>query len=70
MNNDGGTYLTTNNNTTQNVGGNTDNSVTFNQGAINITVQNASEEEALKLAKFIMQYIQRQTQLNNMAQYA
>lgn len=70
VNNDGGTYLTTNNNTTQNVGGNTDNSVTFNQGAINITVQNASEEEALKLAKFIMQYIQRQTQLNNMAQYA
>lgn len=70
VNNDGGTYLTTNNNTTQNVGGNTDNSVTFNQGAIQITVQNASEEEALKLAKFIMQYIQRQTQLNNMAQYA
>ena len=70
VNNDGGTYLTTNNNNTQNVGGNTDNSVTFNQGAINITVQNASEEEALKLAKFIMQYIQRQTQLNNMAQYA
>ena len=70
VNNDGGTYLTTNNNTTQNVGGNTDNSVTFNQGAINITVQNASEEETLKLARFIMQYIQRQTQLNNMAQYA
>lgn len=70
VNNDGGTYLTTNNNTTQNVGGNTDNSVTFNQGAIQITVQNASEEEALKLAKFIMQYIQRQAQLHNMAQYA
>lgn len=70
VNNDGGTYLTTNNNTTQNVGGNTDNSVVFNQGAINITVQNASEEEALRLAKFIMQYIQRQKQLNSMAQYA
>lgn len=62
-------YLTTNNNnyTTQ---GNTDNSVVFNKGAIQITVQNASEEEAIKLARKIMEYIKRQKELDRMFMYA
>lgn len=62
-------YLTTNNNnyTTQ---GNTDNSVVFNKGAIQITVQNASEEEAIRLARKVMEYIKRQRELDRMFMYA
>ena len=62
-------YLTTNNNnyTTQ---GNTDNSVVFNKGAIQITVQNASEEEAIRLARKVMEYIKRQKELDRMFMYA
>lgn len=64
-------YLTTNNNTNRStVQGDTDNSINFNEGAIQITVQNASEEEAMRLAKMIMEYIKRQKQLDRMMNYA
>ena len=43
--------------------------VNFNEGAIQITVQNASEEEAMRLAKMIMEYIKRQKQLDRMMNY-
>lgn len=72
-NNQGDTkeYLTTNNNTNSStVQGDTDNSINFNEGAIQITVQNASEEEAMRLAKMIMEYIKRQKQLDRMMNYA
>lgn len=61
-------YMTSSvvNNTT---GGNTDNSVIFEQGAIQINCQNATEEEALKMAKIIMEYIKRQQQLDKMLAY-
>ena len=49
--------------------GSTDNSVTFEQGAIQINCQNATEEEALKMAKTIMEYIKRQQQLDKMLAY-
>lgn len=64
-------YLTTNNNTNSStVQGDTDNSINFNEGSIQITVQNASEEEAMRLAKMIMEYIKRQKQLDRMMNYA
>lgn len=47
-----------------------DNSVVFNQGAIQLNVQNASEEEAIRLAKKIMEYIKRQRELDKMLSYA
>lgn len=64
-------YLTTNtNNNNQTVQGDTDNSINFHEGAIQITVQNASEEEAMRLAKMVMEYIKRQKQLDQMVRYA
>ena len=64
-------YLTTNNNNNnQTIQGDTDNSINFNEGSIQITVQNASEEEAMRLAKMIMEYIKRQKQLDSMMNYA
>lgn len=63
-------YLTTNNNNNYTTQGNTDNSVVFNKGAIQITVQNASEEEAIRLARKIMEYIKRQKELDRMFMYA
>ena len=60
------TQSVVNNNTTQ---GNTDNSVTFAEGAIQIQCQNASEAEALKMAKKIMELIKRQNQLDKMLAY-
>lgn len=71
-NNSGDTnrYLTTNNNNTQTIQGDTDNSVTFAKGAIQINVQNASEEESIRMARKIMDYIKRQTELNNMTMYS
>lgn len=64
-------YLTNNATTTnQTIHGDTDNSIVFNQGAIQITVQNASEAEATRMAKTIMEYIKRQGQLDRMAQYS
>lgn len=50
--------------------GDTDNSVVFNAGAIQLNVQNASEEEAMNMAKKIMQYIERQQELKRMTSYA
>lgn len=50
-------------------GGNTDNSVVFQNGAIQLNCQNTSEEEAMRLAKKIMYYIKRQNQLDSMAMY-
>lgn len=46
-----------------------DNSVTFNEGAIQINCQNASEEEAMRMAKIIMEYIKRQKELDKMLAY-
>lgn len=63
-------YLTTNNNNNYTTQGNTDNSVVFNKGAIQITVQNASEEEAIRLARKVMEYIKRQKELDRMFMYA
>lgn len=62
-------YLTTNNNTTQTVQGDTNNSVVFSEGSIQITIQNASEEEAIKFARVVMEYIKRQQELDRMLQY-
>lgn len=62
-------YMTsniTNNTSTQ---GDTDNSITFSEGAIQINCQNASEEEAVRMAKIIMEYIKRQQQLDKMLSY-
>lgn len=50
--------------------GNSDNRVIFNSGAIQLIVRNASEEEAIRLAKIIMQYIKRQEELKRMTSYA
>lgn len=62
-------YMTPN--VTNNNGGSTqnDNSVVFNAGAIQISVQNASEAETVRMAKKIMEYIKRQTQLEAMRCY-
>lgn len=63
-------YLTTNNNNSQTIQGDTDNSVVFNEGAIQIIVQNATEAEAIRLAKMVMEYIKRQQELDRMVKYA
>ena len=63
-------YLTNNNNTNNTYEGDTYNSVVFNEGAIQIVVQNATEEEAIRMAKVIMEYIRRQKELDRMLQYA
>ena len=70
VNNTGGSYLTTTNNTSTNIEGDTNNTVKIEKGAIQINVQNATEEEATRMAKFIMQYIQRQQELKSMAVYS
>lgn len=62
-------YLTNNNQSTTTYGGDTDNSVVFNQGAIQIIAQNSSAEECKRMAEFIMQYIERKKQLNTMLAY-
>lgn len=63
-------YLTNNSSSNQNYYNDTDNSVVFNKGAIQLNVQNASEEEAIRLAKKIMEYIKRQQELDRMTAYA
>ena len=63
-------YLTNNHNNSQVVQGNTDNSVVFNEGAIQVHVQNATEEEAMRFAQKVMEYIKRQRELDNMLAYA
>lgn len=65
-----GNYYT-NNNTQQTTtqGGDTDNSVTFNSGAIVIQANGASEAEAERLADLIMDKIARKQQIKKMAHY-
>ena len=46
-----------------------DNSVTFNEGAIQINLQQGSEADATKLAKMIMEKIKRETQLRSTLNY-
>ena len=62
-------YLT-NNSTNATYEGDTDNSVVFNDGAIQIIVQNASEDEALRFAQKVLEYIKRQKELDAMMCYA
>ena len=71
MTNNTDNYMTSNtttNNTTQQ--GNVDNSVHFEQGSIVINCQNASEEEAERMAKKIIELIKRQRQIDGMMSYA
>lgn len=63
-------YMTNNSTSNTTYEGDTDNSVVFNEGAIQLNVQNASEEEAIRLAKKIMEYIKRQKELDRMTAYA
>ena len=67
VNNGGNSYMTTSNATTNNT--KNDNSVTFGTGSIQINIKDASEEEALKVAKYVMKYIKRQTEIDSMMQY-
>lgn len=62
-------YMTSNVTNNNNAVGDTDNSVTFEEGSIQINCQNASEEEAIRMAKIIMEYIKRQQQLDKMLAY-
>lgn len=62
-------YMTSNVTNNNNAVGDTDNSITFAEGAIQINCQNASEEEAMRMAKVIMEYIKRQQQLDKMLAY-
>ena len=63
-------YMTTNNsNSGDTYEGDTDNSVVFNAGAIQINCQNASDEEALRMAKKIIAIIKRQDQIDKMTHY-
>lgn len=63
-------YMTSNVTNNNNSVGSTDNSITFAEGAIQITCQHASKEEAERMAKDIMQYIKRQKELDNMLKYS
>ena len=47
-----------------------DNSVTFEKGAIQVIVQNASREEAERLAEMIIELIKRKQQVTDMFSYA
>lgn len=63
-------YMTSNVTNNTNTAGDTDNSVTFEEGSIVVQCMNASEEEAIRLAKIIMEYINRQKQLDKMLSYS
>lgn len=63
-------YLTSNSTANTTYEGDTDNSIVFNAGAIQVNVQNASDEEAYRLAKKIIEYISRQKELDRMMSYA
>lgn len=64
-------YMTNNStNNNQTYQGDTDNSIVFNSGAIQINCQNASDEEAMRMAQKILEYIKRQRQLDQMLSYA
>lgn len=63
-------YMTNNTtNTNSTVQGDTDNSVTFNEGAIQINIQSATEDEARKFAKKVMELIKRRQELDAMSNY-
>ena len=62
-------YLTSSSSTPA-VQGSTSNSVVIQNGAIQINVQKATDEEANRLAKKILEYIKRQQQLDRMTSYA
>lgn len=62
-------YLTNNQGATTQDNSQYDHSVTFNEGAIVIHVQNASEEEAARFAKEIMERIKREQEIENMRNY-
>lgn len=62
-------YYTTNNQQTTTTGGDVDNSVTFQSGAIVIQANGTSLEEADRLANEIMERIARRKKLDNMAKY-
>lgn len=62
-------YYTTNNQQTTTTGGDVDNSVTFQSGAIVIQANGTSPEEADRLANEIMERIARRKKLDNMAKY-
>ena len=63
-------YLTSNNTSNTTYEGDTDNSIIFNEGAIQVVVPSASDEEAYRLAKKILEYIKRQKELDRMMCYA
>lgn len=75
VNNEGSTtssdsYMTSNvTNDNSNTETHNDNSVVFNEGAIQIICNNASEEEAIRMAKIIMEYIKRQKEVDKMLAY-
>lgn len=60
-------YITRTN--TNNVAGNTDNSVKFESGSIVIQASGVSESEAENLANMIMQKIKRQQEVSNLTNY-
>lgn len=62
-------YYTTNNQQTTTTGGDVDNSITFQSGAIVIQANGTSPEEADRLANEIMERIARRKKLDNMAKY-
>ena len=63
-------YMTTNNSTNEQKEVHYDDSITFAEGAIQVHVQNASEDEAIKLARKVMEYIKRQKQIDRISSYA
>lgn len=63
-------YLTTNSTNTVTHEGDTDNSITFNEGSIQVYVQSATEEEARKLARKVMEYIKRYRELDRMTKFS
>lgn len=62
-------YMTNNQGAVNNDNSSYDHSVTFSEGAIVIQVMNASEEEAERLAKTIMERIKREQEIENMRNY-
>lgn len=67
---DNNRYIASGGNNTNTYEGDTDNSIVFEAGAIQLNVQNASDEEALRMAKKIMALIKRQDELDRMTSYA
>lgn len=62
-------YLTTNSGGTSNDNSQYDQRTVFSEGSIVVQVQNASEEEAERLANMVMEKIKRKQELENMRNY-